>query len=74
VAYERARRAQLVLLYFPGKDFQEQAAILGEDPYPLGLRAMGKNIERAIQGSVEQGLLTRPLGLDEIYFHTTLDT
>jgi hypothetical protein len=35
---------------------------------------MGKNIERAIQGSVEQGLLTRPLGLDEVYFHTTLDT
>lgn len=74
VAYERARRSQSVLLYFPGKDFQEQADVLGEDPYPIGLRAMGKNIERAIQGSVEQGLLTHPLGLDEIYFHTTLDT
>lgn len=74
VAYERARRAQSAYLYFPGRDFQEQAAILGEDPYPLGLRAMGKNIERAIQGSLEQGLLTKPLGLEDVYFRTTLDT
>ena len=39
VAYERARRSQSAYLYFPGKDFQEQAAVLGEDPYPIGLRA-----------------------------------
>ena len=73
-AYERARRAQLAYLYFPGKDFQEQATVLGEDPYPIGLRAMGKNIERAIQGSLEQGLLTRPLRLEDIYYRTTLKT
>jgi 4,5-dihydroxyphthalate decarboxylase len=74
VAYERARRALSTYLYFPGEDFQEQAAVLGEDPYPLGLRAMGKNIERAIQGSLEQGLLTKPLRLDDIYYRTTLKT
>ena len=68
VAYERARRAQSAYLYFPGSDFQQQAAILGDDPYPLGLRAMGKNIERAIQGSLEQGLLTKPLGLGRCVF------
>ena len=60
VAYERARRSQ--------------AAVLGEDPYPIGLHAMGKNIERAIQGSVEQGLLRKPLRLEDIYYRTTLDT
>src|SRR5919109_1640135 len=74
VAYERARRSQAAYLYFPGKDFQEQAAVLGEDPYPLGLRAMGKNIERAIQGSLEQGLLTKPLRLEDIYHRTILKT
>jgi 4,5-dihydroxyphthalate decarboxylase len=74
VAYERARRYQATYLYFPGNDFQEQAAILGEDPYPIGLRAMGKNVERAIQGSLEQGLLTQPLRLEDIYYRTTLDT
>ena len=35
---------------------------------------MDKNIERGIQGSYEQGLLRRPLALDEVYFHTTLNT
>jgi 4,5-dihydroxyphthalate decarboxylase len=74
MAYERARRQQAAYLYFPGRDFQEQATVLGQDPYPLGLRAMGNTVKRAIQGSVEQGLLTKPLRLDEVYYRTTLDT
>ena len=74
VAYDRARRYASAYLYFQGKDREEQAGVIGADPYPLGLRAMGKNVERAIRGSVEQGLLTRPLRLEEIYYRTTLDT
>ena len=74
VAYDRARRYASAYLYFQGKDREEQAGIIGADPYPLGLRAMGKNVERAIRGSVEQGLLTRPLRLEDIYYRTTLDT
>ena len=74
VAYERARRSQAAYLYFPGKDFQEQAAVLGDDPYPIGLGAMGNNIQRAIQGSLEQGLLTTPMRLEDIYYRTTLNT
>jgi hypothetical protein len=35
---------------------------------------MRKNIERAIQGSMEQGLLTKPLALEDIYYRTTLNT
>jgi 4,5-dihydroxyphthalate decarboxylase len=74
IAYERARRAESTYLYFPGQDFKEQAAVVGDDPYPLGLRAMGRNIERAIKGSQEQGLLTKPLTLDTLYYRTTLNT
>jgi hypothetical protein len=74
IAYERARRYASAYLYFPGKDRKEQVAVLGEDPYPLGLRAMGKNIERAIQGSMEQGLLTKPATLEDIYYRTTLNS
>ena len=74
IAYERARRYAAAYLYFPGKDQQEQVAVFGEDPYPLGLRAMGKNVERAIQGSLEQGLLRKTLRLEDIYYRTTLDT
>jgi len=67
IPYERARRSASAYLYFPGADRQEQAAVFGEDPYPLGLRAMGKNVERAIRGSMEQGLLTKLLRLEDIY-------
>ena len=48
--------------------------VFGDDPYPLGLRAMGRTVERAIRGSLEQGLLTRPLALEDIYYRTTLNT
>jgi len=74
VAYERARRQQAAYMYFPGNDFQDQASVLGEDPYPIGIRGMGKNVERAIQGSLEQGLITKPLRLEDVYYPTTLDT
>ena len=74
VAYERARDNLSGYLYMGGREFAEQAEVFGEDPYPIGLNKMGKNIERAIQGSYEQGLLRRPLALDEVYFHTTLNT
>jgi 4,5-dihydroxyphthalate decarboxylase len=74
MAYERARRAAQTLVYFPGGDVAEQRGVIGDDPYPLGLGAMRPTVERAIRGSVEQGLLTRPLPLDRIYFRTTLKT
>lgn len=74
VAYERARTAQSAYLYFPGNDWKNQAAVLGEDPYPVGLGAMRKTVERAIQGSLEQGLIREPLRVEDLYFHTTLDT
>lgn len=74
VAYERARKAQSAYLYFEGNDWKEQAAVFGEDPYPLGLRAMQKTVERAIQGSLEQGLIRKPIKIEDLYFHTTLDT
>ena len=51
-----------------------ELTIFGEDPYPIGLRAMGKTVERAIRGSLEQRLLRRPLRLEDVYFRTTLAT
>jgi 4,5-dihydroxyphthalate decarboxylase len=74
IAYERARRYEATRVYFPGQDFAEQSAVVGNDPYPLGIAAMARTVERAIKGSVEQGLLRKPLALDEIYYRTTLGT
>jgi predicted solute-binding protein len=74
IAYDRARKARLTYLYFEENDWKEQAAVFGEDPYPLGLRAMRKTVERAVQGSLEQGLIRKPIKVEDLYFHTTLDT
>ena len=74
LAYERARSHQAAYMYFPDSDFQDQASVLGKDPYPIGISGMGKNVERAIQGSLEQGLITKPLRLEDIYYPTTLNT
>ena len=74
VAFQRARRQQSAYLYFPGTDLQDQAKVFGEDPYPLGVRAMKATIERVVQGSLEQGLITQPVSVEDLYFPTTHDT
>ena len=74
IAIERARKYQSAYLYFPGNDFSEQAAVFGNDPYPLGISAMRPTIERAISGSLEQGLLTKSMSVEDVYYPTTLDT
>ena len=73
VAYERARRAQSAYLYFPGKDFQEQAAVLGEDPYPIGIRAMGKISNVLSRAPWSKGYSANPCG-SRMFTRTTLKT
>ena len=73
-AYEQARKYQSTLLYYEPALLAEQASVFGEDPYPLGIRLMRKTLERAILGSLEQGLIREPVTVEEIYFPTTLDT
>jgi 4,5-dihydroxyphthalate decarboxylase len=74
VAYEQARKTRGTYLIFEPHYWREQAAVLGQDPYPLGVKAMRKTIERAIRGSMEQGLIRKPLKVEDLYFRTTLDT
>ena len=74
VAYQRARRQMEAYLYFDGNDFGDQASIFGEDPYPCGMKAMRPMVERLIQGSLEQGLIRKPITPEDIYHPTTIDT
>jgi 4,5-dihydroxyphthalate decarboxylase len=71
-AYERNEAA--AYLYFEGDDLVEQAKVYGEDPYPLGLAAMSRTLQRAIQGSLEQGLIRKPVRLEDVYHPSTLAT
>jgi 4,5-dihydroxyphthalate decarboxylase len=52
---------------------EEQRSVFGEDPFPQGLSAMRKTIERAVRGSLEQGLITKPIRLEDLYHPSTLD-
>jgi 4,5-dihydroxyphthalate decarboxylase len=61
-------------LYFEGDDFADQAKVYGDDPYPLGLAAMSRTLERAIQGSLEQGLIRKPVRPEDVYHPATLRT
>ncbi|MGA2108977.1 MAG: hypothetical protein ABSH25_15190 [Syntrophorhabdales bacterium] len=73
-AYEQAMKARGTYLLFEPEYRRKQAAVFGEDPYPLGVKAMRKTVERAIQGSLEQGLIRKPIKVEDLYFRTTLDT
>jgi 4,5-dihydroxyphthalate decarboxylase len=72
VAYERDRN--IAYLYFDDGDFEGQTTVYGEDPYPLGLSVMRRTLERAVQGSLEQGLIRSPVRIDEVYHPATLGT
>lgn len=74
VAYERARQLQSAYLLFEGKDFQEQISIFGEDPYPLGIQANRKMLEILFRSSLEQGLIRKPVQIEEVFYPSTLDT
>ncbi len=74
LSYQRARETQSAYLYFPGNDFKEQAGTYGQDPYPIGLTAMKKTLDRAMQGSLEQGLIRKPIVMPEIYHPSTRGT
>jgi 4,5-dihydroxyphthalate decarboxylase len=74
VAYERARELQSTMLLFGGKELEEQAAIFGDDPYQLGVRANRRMLEIVVQGCIAQGLIKKKFAAEEVFHQTTLDT
>lgn len=74
IAYERARGIQSTYLLFDGKDFREQAAAFGEDPYPLGIQANRKMLEKLFRSSLEQGLTGKLARIEDVFYASTLDT
>ena len=73
IAYQRAGRNSSAYLYFEG-EASEQAALYGEDPYPLGLKAMRRTLERLERASYEQGLIRNHVAIDSLYHPSTLGT
>lgn len=74
VAYERARELASTVLLFGSSDVEQQAAVFGADPYQLGVRANRKMLDIAVQGCLNQGLISRKFSAEEVFHPTMLDT
>ena len=61
-------------LYFPSNTLDRERAVYGDDAFPIGLTAMRKTLERAMQGSLEQGLIRKPIDIETIYHPSTRGT
>jgi 4,5-dihydroxyphthalate decarboxylase len=68
IAYDRVRNPRIVPLAFFESAWEEQVALLGEDPWAYGMGdANRKNLEAAQRYTHEQGLTARRPPLDELF-------
>lgn len=56
------------------QSLEDEMSVLGRDPWVNGVEANRANLERFIQYSHEQGLISRRLEVGELFASTTLDT
>ena len=54
--------------------FEEERKLFGDDPWPNGLEKNRANLERFIDYSKDQGLLTKKLSVDELFASSTLNS
>ena len=54
--------------------FEEERAAFGDDPWPHGIRKNRANLERFIGYSLDQGLMEKKIGVDELFAAGTLDS
>lgn len=47
--------------------FEEEQRLLGDDPWPYGLEKNRANLERFVGYSLDQGLMTKEMRLDELF-------
>ncbi|MGH7772100.1 MAG: ABC transporter substrate-binding protein [Candidatus Binatia bacterium] len=54
--------------------FEEERKLLGEDPWPYGVKRNRANLERFMGYSLDQGLMEKRLTVEDLFTATTLDT
>ena len=71
IAMKRMENPRIVPLAWYREAWEEQEQILGTDPWQYGLGEQNrKNFETMVRFSVEQGIIDRPLSLDELFVAT----
>lgn len=69
---ERSRQPHRLSVAWSTRD--EERRFFGKDPFAQGLAANRHDVETLIRFAGEQGMLARPLGVDELFAENTRDT
>ena len=82
-AYSKAKQEALVALYTLGwanislpwiaQDIEDTRKVMGDNPWPYGIKANTKALEALFQYSFEQGLAKRRLTIEELFHPSTLE-
>jgi 4,5-dihydroxyphthalate decarboxylase len=71
IAYRRMQNPRIVPLAWYLHTLEEQEDLLGRDPWTYGLGEQNrKNVETLMQYSFEQGLMSRIMGIDDLFTPT----
>jgi 4,5-dihydroxyphthalate decarboxylase len=54
--------------------FEEERKLLGDDPWPNGIKKNRANLERFMNYSLDQGLMERPMPVEKLFHSSTLET
>ncbi|MGH7845335.1 MAG: ABC transporter substrate-binding protein [Candidatus Binatia bacterium] len=54
--------------------FEEERKLFGADPWTNGVKSNQPNLERFMSYSLDQGLMERPMSVEELFHSTTLQT
>jgi 4,5-dihydroxyphthalate decarboxylase len=73
LAYKRTANPRMVPLAWVRTAWEEEREVLGPDPWVYGLgEANRKNLETIIRYTHQQGLISRPISLEELFADTDL--
>ena len=74
IAYERGNFGSPAYLYFENSDRASQEKMVGNDPFPFGIKNNRKMLEALFRNSHEEGLTQHLAKIEEVFFQALLDT
>jgi len=74
IAYERGNFGSPAYLYFDDSDRASQEKMVGNDPFPFGIKNNREMLGTLFRNSHEEGLTKRLAKIEEVFFPGLLDT
>ena len=70
---ERLKAGEIVKPTAADEVHRRVMEITGRDPLPYGIAPNRRTLEDAVRSALEQGIITRPVGVEELFVRNTLD-